>query len=85
MANTNWKIGQLTFIIYFTGKCKITILLPSLVHLEEGVEGNPEQEDVGEELDQREGAVHHPVGQPLGIVILLGTLNCLHSVNKPHV
>lgn len=46
--------------------------------LAEGVEGYPEEEDIAEELEDREGAVHHPVCQPLGIVVFQIGFNSLH-------
>jgi len=39
------------------------------------VEGEPVEEDVGEELGQAEDAVHHPVRQPRGVILLAGALN----------
>ena len=47
--------------------------------LKEPVEGDPEEEDVGEELEQVEDAVDDPVGQPLGVVVLLRRLDGLDA------
>ena len=52
------------------------------IYLEEGIEGDPEEEDVGEDLDQREGGVDHPVRQPFGVVIFLCALDGFQSVQK---
>lgn len=54
-------------------------------YLEERVEGNPEEEDVGEELDQREGRVHHPVSQPLHTAKLITRPILLFSLHRNFV
>lgn len=41
------------------------------VYLEEGIEWDPEEENIGEEFEQGEEAVDNPVSQPLGIIIFL--------------
>ena len=41
-----------------------------VMSLTEPVEWYPTDENVGEELDHREEGKDHPVGQPLGIVVL---------------
>jgi len=50
------------------------------------VKWNPEEEDVGEEFEKGEEGVSDPVGQPLGIVILLFAFDrlygCISGVNK---
>lgn len=47
--------------------------------LEEEVEGEPVQEDIGEGLDDRNESVHGPVGQPLLVILLLGGLEGLEG------
>lgn len=49
-------------------------------YLSNVVEGEPGEEDVGEELGHAEDPVHHPVGQPLGVVIFGGTFNGFDAV-----
>lgn len=44
-------------------------------YLSNVVEGEPGEEDVGEELGHAEDPVHHPVGQPLGVIIFGGTFD----------
>lgn len=39
-------------------------------NLRQPVEWEPAEDDVGEEFDNREGGEHHPVGQPLRVVLL---------------
>lgn len=43
--------------------------------LKEPVERNPEEENVTKELNQVEAGVHHPVCQPLGVVIFVGAFD----------
>ncbi len=40
-------------------------------YLQERVEWNPEQEDVGKSFNKSEGSIHNPVGKPFGVVIFL--------------
>lgn len=44
-------------------------------HLERVVKWKPVEENIGEELAEAEDAVDHPVGQPLGVVVLTRTLD----------
>lgn len=44
-------------------------------HLESVVKWKPVEENIGEELAEAEDAVDHPVGQPLGVIVLMRTLN----------
>lgn len=44
-------------------------------YLSNVVEGEPGEEDVGEELGHAEDPVHHPVGQPLGVIVFGGTFD----------
>lgn len=44
-------------------------------HLKGVVEGEPVEENVGEELAQAEDSVHHPVRQPFGVILFARTLN----------
>ena len=46
-------------------------------YLEEEVEGNPGEEDVSEVLHKPKGSVHHPVSQPLCVIVLLHRVNGL--------
>ena len=50
-------------------------------YLEEPVERDPEEEDVSEELDQSKGAVHHPVDQPLCVIVFVCAFNGFYSEN----
>jgi len=52
------------------------------MYLEEPVERNPEEEDIGKEFHEVKHAVDHPVSQPLGIIILLLCLNRLDATSK---
>ena len=45
--------------------------------LEEEVEGDPKEEDIAGDLNEREGAVDHPIRQPLGVIIRFLALNGL--------
>jgi len=51
-------------------------------HLQEPVEWNPRQQDVGKELGQRENAVDHPVRQPLRVVLFVHRFNRLHATRQ---
>jgi len=53
-----------------------------LTHFQEPVERNPEEQNVGEELGQREHAVDHPVRQPLGVVVFVYRLYRLHATHR---
>lgn len=44
-------------------------------YLSNVVEGEPGEEDVGKELGHAEDPVHHPVGQPLGVIVFGGTFD----------
>jgi len=50
------------------------------------VEGNPEEENVREELEEREESVGDPICKPFGIIVLLFAFNrfdgCISGVNK---
>ena len=48
-------------------------------YLQHVVEGEPGQEEIGEEFGDAEHTVHHPVRQPLGVVFFVGTLDGFHS------
>jgi len=56
--------------------------------LKEPVERNPEEENVTEELHEVEAGVHHPVGQPLCVVIFVRTFDgfdaTIRWVNEPN-
>lgn len=43
----------------------------TLPNLDEPVDRHPGEEQVGEVLNEEEESVHHPVRQPLGVIILL--------------
>lgn len=49
------------------------------MYLQHVVEGEPGQEKVGEELGDAEHTIHHPVRQPLGVIIFVGALDGFHS------
>lgn len=51
-------------------------------HLEGVVKWEPVEENVGEELSQAEDAVHHPVGQPFGVVFFARTFNGFDSAGN---
>lgn len=50
-------------------------------YLDSVVEGEPVEENVGEELSEAEDAVDHPVGEPLGVVFLTWTLDGFDPAN----
>lgn len=43
------------------------------------VKGEPGEEDVREGLNNAEKAINNPVGEPLGVVVLVGALNGLDA------
>lgn len=49
-----------------------------MVYLSNIVEWEPGKEDVSEKLCHTEDSVHHPVGEPLSIVLFGGTFNGLN-------
>lgn len=51
----------------------------TILYLSNVVEWEPRQEDVSKELRHAENPVHHPVGEPLGVIFLGGTFNGLDS------
>lgn len=54
-------------------------------YLSQEVEGEPGEEDVGEELGDAEHTVHHPVGQPFGVVLFSGALDGFDSADMSRV
>lgn len=48
-------------------------------YLQHVVEGEPGQEEVGEEFDKAEHTIYHPVGQPLGIIFFVGAFYGFNS------
>lgn len=46
------------------------------------VEGEPEEESVGDGLDNAEESVNNPVGEPLCVILLGSALNGLYTGNK---
>lgn len=53
----------------------VLVAVQWLMYLANIIEREPVEEDIGEELPQTEDAVHHPVGQPFCVVLLVLTLN----------
>lgn len=53
--------------VMFYGKWKL--------YLANIVEREPVKEDIREELPQTEDAIHHPVGQPFSVILLVLALN----------
>jgi len=52
-------------------------------HLQEEVERNPREQDVGKELGNREDAEDDPVRQPLRVIFFVDRLNGFHSAHQP--
>lgn len=46
------------------------------------VEREPGEKDVGKKLCHTEDSIHHPVGQPLGVILFGGTFNGLNSAKR---
>lgn len=55
---------------------------PGPSYLSNIVEWEPGEEDVGKELGHTEDSVHHPVGQPLGVVVFGGTFDGFNPTSR---
>lgn len=54
-------------------------------NLQQGIERNPEKKNVGEKFEKTECRIHHPIGQPLCVIVLFlrfDSLNAVVSINE---
>ena len=51
-------------------------------YLEKEVEGHPGEDTVSEELNDTEEGEHHPVGEPLGVIVLVLRVNGLATAHN---
>lgn len=55
------------------------------MYLEEPVEWHPPEEQVEAELENWEEAEHHPIGEPLSVIVFRHRFDCLHPATTQHI